>query len=263
MTAPRYASISERITWTTGFHCATDKAVLCALATFADFKTGARARVRRETLSARAGLKLCTVERALHRLERGGWIVAQRRRHRQATEWAINLERLATHWIDASVVESDKVLSRTSAGLEDVSPAPERDREPFSPAPVRDRSPVRTDPLSTRPPARPLEAVPQQLTLNVDRPEAADVWHRVLDRLELKVPRYAFHQWLKGTALVEDAGSVLLVRAARGKGDHEIAALWIQKHFARALAEALAEVRPGARVVFEFAVRREERRQAG
>jgi hypothetical protein len=94
-----YASVPERITWTTGFHNGTDKTVLGALSTFANFETGKGARVRVNKLAARAELEPRTVQRSLHRLEAGGWIVAVRRQNKRATAWDINISRLATTWV--------------------------------------------------------------------------------------------------------------------------------------------------------------------
>jgi hypothetical protein len=104
MSSDRYASVPERITWTTGFRVATDKVVLGALSTFANFETGKGARVRVKKLAARAELKPRTVQRALHRLEADGWIVAVRRQHKGATSWDIQVERLATTWVAMKAV---------------------------------------------------------------------------------------------------------------------------------------------------------------
>jgi len=77
----------------------------------------------------------------------------------------------------------------------------------------------------------------------------------VLTRIELKVNRHTFYTWWSDSVLLEDQGAVLVVRVKNGERDHELAAHWIQKHFARELAESLAAVRPGARVEFRFAAR--------
>jgi hypothetical protein len=98
-----YASVPERITWTTGFRCATDKLVLGALSTFANFETGKGARVSLKKLCARAELQRRTVYRALQRLEADGWIIATRR-HRHATTRDIAIDRLAPHWMVPKVV---------------------------------------------------------------------------------------------------------------------------------------------------------------
>lgn len=99
-----YASVPERITWTSGFHNGTDKIVLGALSMFANFETGKGARVRVNKLAARAELEPRTVQRSLHRLEAGGWIVAVRRQHKRATAWDINVDRLATTWVAMKAV---------------------------------------------------------------------------------------------------------------------------------------------------------------
>jgi hypothetical protein len=116
-----YASVPERITWTTGFRCATDKLVLGALSTFANFETGKGARVRVNKLAARAELPKRTVQRGLHRLEADGWIVAVRRQHKGATAWDIQIDRLATTWVAMKAVgvmssfpQGDKNLNVTS-----------------------------------------------------------------------------------------------------------------------------------------------------
>jgi hypothetical protein len=116
-----YASVPERITWTTGFRLPVDKVVLGALSTFANFETGKGARVRVNKLAARAELKKRTVQRALHRLEADGWIVAVRRQHKGATAWDIQVDRLATTWVAMKAVgvmptfpQGDKFLSVTS-----------------------------------------------------------------------------------------------------------------------------------------------------
>lgn len=111
-----YASVPERITWTTGFRLPIDKIVLGTLSTFASFETGKGARVRVNTLAARAGLEPRTVQRALHRLEVDGWIVAAWRQNKRATKWDIQIDRLATSWVVGGVMPSfpQVTKSRTS-----------------------------------------------------------------------------------------------------------------------------------------------------
>lgn len=99
-----YASVPERITWTTGFRLPVDKVVLGALSTFANFETGKGARVRVKTLAARAQLKPRRVQRSLHHLEADHWIKAVRRQHKGATSWDINVDKLATSWVAMKVV---------------------------------------------------------------------------------------------------------------------------------------------------------------
>lgn len=112
----RYASIPERITWTVGIR-GNDKHLLGVLSTFASFKTGKGARMSIEALVQRSGLPRRTVERRLQRLEAEGWIVAVRRRHKRATIWDINVERLATNWVTPKIVSSDNSLSATDIFL--------------------------------------------------------------------------------------------------------------------------------------------------
>jgi hypothetical protein len=102
--SPRdYASVPERIAWTTGFRIPIDKHVLCALSTFGNFKTGEQARPSVDALVNRSGLERRRVLRSLRRLEQDGWIKAARR-HRHATTYRICVERLATNWVGAKVI---------------------------------------------------------------------------------------------------------------------------------------------------------------
>jgi len=120
MTGRDYASVPERITWTTGFRVPTDKLVLGALSTFANFKTGEGARMSIDALTMRANLPRRTVERALGRLESDEWITAVRR-HRHATTYNICVARLAENWVGAKVVRD---LSATGGG-QTASPTPD------------------------------------------------------------------------------------------------------------------------------------------
>jgi len=113
----RYASVPERITWTAGFHNGVDKHVLGVLSTFANFKTGKGARMSIPALAMRAGMERRRVERALQRLTAGRWVFPHKR-HRHATNWDINLDRLATNWVGAKMVtRADKDLTVNSDGL--------------------------------------------------------------------------------------------------------------------------------------------------
>jgi DNA-binding transcriptional ArsR family regulator len=117
VSSDRYPSVPERITWTTGFRLPVDKAVLGTLSTFANFRTGKHADMWLDTLVARAKMSRSTVLRALQRLEEDGWITA-RRRHRHRTVYDINVDRLATHWMEAKVVGGLSVTGDTQeAGL--------------------------------------------------------------------------------------------------------------------------------------------------
>lgn len=163
MTADRYPSVPERITWTTGFRCATDKHVLGILSTFANFRTGVHADMWLETLVDRAKLPRRTVIRSLRRLEDDGWLTAKRR-HRHRTVYDINVDRLATHWMEAKLVEplsatggtqptdlsatggtqTDRSLSATDDHLSAMGGTQAPDLSATGGTP---RSPVRTDPL--------------------------------------------------------------------------------------------------------------------
>jgi hypothetical protein len=115
-----YASVPERITWTTGFRVPTDKLVLCALSTFANFQTGEGAQPAIATLAARAGLSRSTVQRALHRLEVDQWIAVTARRHRRPTTYRICVERLAENWVGAKVVKRLRVTGDAQEPVENV-----------------------------------------------------------------------------------------------------------------------------------------------
>jgi hypothetical protein len=116
------ASLDERISWTTDFTRPADKAVLQALAFWADYETGANAYPSVERLVARANLPQRTVERSLRRLLDEGRIVVTRRRHRGATTYAIVLERLAASRADARAVPARR--DRLSANVADKTPDP-------------------------------------------------------------------------------------------------------------------------------------------
>jgi len=196
MTPDRYASVPERITWTTGFRVAIDKHVLGTLSAFANFRTGRHADMALDTLVARARVPRRTVIRSLRRLEADGWIVA-RRRHRRPTVYDLCVDRLATHWLEAKLVEAnvnatgDQPTDRTDEFLRatgDRLGATGGTQEPVLSATGGTPSPVRTDPQvdpqrtalragslddgrTDEPTAKPEGAkVPHQLTLGVMGP---------------------------------------------------------------------------------------------
>jgi len=174
----RYASVPERITWTTGFRLPIDKVVLGALSTFANFRTGKHADMYLDTLVDRAHLDRRRVIRSLRRLEADGWIAA-RRRHRRPTIYDICADRLATHWMEAKLVEplsdtrvtqnpclSDTGVTQAAIGLSDtgdrLSDTRVTQEAVLSDTGVTPRSPVREDPLCDhKEPA--LRAVPPDL----------------------------------------------------------------------------------------------------
>jgi len=153
MSSDRYPSVPERITWTTGFRVATDKAVLGFVSTFANFKTGKRADMALETLMQRAQMPRRTLIRSLGRLESDGWIVG-RRRHRRPTVYDICVERLATHWTEAKPIESLGATGGTQEAVENFPLSATGDRlgatggtqDGFLSATGGTPSPVRTDP---------------------------------------------------------------------------------------------------------------------
>lgn len=111
----RYASVPERITWTTGFRHPIDKHVLGVLSTFASFKTGSRADMRLEKLVARANVGRRRVLRSLKRLIEDGFVKAWKR-HRRPTVYDIQLHRLARDWRTPALVP--KSLSSTSSNCD-------------------------------------------------------------------------------------------------------------------------------------------------
>jgi hypothetical protein len=93
-------SIAERIAWTSGQLGAAAVKVLVALWSCGDYETGRNCRPYKSTLVKRSGLSRATVTRTLARLRDptqpgGPWIVASPR-HRHATSYDIQLDRLAT-----------------------------------------------------------------------------------------------------------------------------------------------------------------------
>lgn len=88
-------SIAERIAWTTALGAAETK-VLIALWSCGDYETGRNCRPYVRTIVARAGLSRATVTRILARLRAHGWIVPTSQRHRHATTYDIQIDRLAT-----------------------------------------------------------------------------------------------------------------------------------------------------------------------
>jgi len=74
---------------------------------------------------------------------------------------------------------------------------------------------------------------------------AGDVWGQVLDRLAEKLDRHTFHTWFAHSSLLDDAGDVIEVAVPSALHGE-----WIQKHHHDVVAEALREVRAGARVAF-------------
>lgn len=89
--------IEQRVEWTSGFRCATDKAVLKAMARwFAWRADGTHVRFTIAQLVARSGVPKRSVQRALERLEAGWWIEVTARLNRRPTTYRIVLERLAT-----------------------------------------------------------------------------------------------------------------------------------------------------------------------
>jgi hypothetical protein len=266
-------SIEERIAWTPGLSPVEVK-VLQALARFADYTTGANARPSWQKLVAWSELSRRTVARGLRQLEQHGWIVVTARRHRHPTTYRIRLERLATSPTRAKQVvkatppepgvecqpdtQHGAILGANLAPLE---------CQPDTQDPSALGANLALHPVSGTPsqyPGTPPQQIP--LTMEVTNPEpriptprtstaAADVWTDVLRHIEPKVNRHTFATWWGPSVLVEDQGSVLLVRANNQREQHELAVHWIQKHFAAVLAEALAAVRPGARVEWRFAVR--------
>jgi chromosomal replication initiator protein len=74
----------------------------------------------------------------------------------------------------------------------------------------------------------------------------ANIWDRVLARIEAKVNRHSFYTWFKPTSFVADEGTAIRVRVP-----NSLFRDWLTKHYSTVLAEALDEVeRRGSQVVF-------------
>ena len=68
-------------------------------------------------------------------------------------------------------------------------------------------------------------------------PLARTVWTDMLGRIETKVNRYNFNTWFGLTALVEDTGKRVTVRAL-----NELCRNWLTQHYTGEIREAAAEV---------------------
>lgn len=98
----RPSPLEQRIGWTTGFRCETDKRILTAMARWFCWRAdGTHVRFTVAQLAAKSGIPKRSTERALERLEAGWWIEITARTHRRPTTYRIVLERLATTDPDA------------------------------------------------------------------------------------------------------------------------------------------------------------------
>lgn len=77
-----------------------------------------------------------------------------------------------------------------------------------------------------------------------------DVWAQVLAGLATRITQHAFQSWWTESRLVADRGSLIVVQLVTDPTKYPLFHAWIQKHYAGALADSLAAVRPGARVEF-------------
>jgi chromosomal replication initiator protein len=74
----------------------------------------------------------------------------------------------------------------------------------------------------------------------------ANVWDRVLSRVETKVNRHSYYTWFKPTTFLSDSGSVIAVRVPDALFKD-----WLGKHYSAVLIEALGELgREEAKVEF-------------
>jgi hypothetical protein len=112
-------SLAQRVEWTHGFRCATDKAVLKAMARwFAWRADGRHVRFTVAELAYRAGVPKRSTERALERLEEDWRIEITARTHRRPTTYRIVLERLATADPEALHVTGSPPEWRTNEALD-------------------------------------------------------------------------------------------------------------------------------------------------
>lgn len=126
----RPSIIEQRIEWTTGFRCATDKRVLQTMARwFAWRPDGRDVRFVVTSLARKAGVPKRSTERALERLEADWWIevtVPRRRGSRRPTTYRIVLERLARTDPDAlTIVGSTSATSSATVADEPLDQPPE------------------------------------------------------------------------------------------------------------------------------------------
>lgn len=105
----RLSPIEQRIEWTRGFRCPTDKAVLKAMARWFCWRAdGRNVRFTVAELARKAGVAKRSTERALERLVADWWIEAARiRGSRRPTTYRIVLERLVSADPDALRVADD------------------------------------------------------------------------------------------------------------------------------------------------------------
>lgn len=93
----RLSSIEQRIEWSRGFRCETDKKVLRTIARWYAWRLdGTGVRFTIDGLAEKSGIPKRTIDRALRRLERRQWLEATAHRHRKPTTYRIVVERLAT-----------------------------------------------------------------------------------------------------------------------------------------------------------------------
>jgi hypothetical protein len=97
MTEP--PSLLQRVTWTRGFRCQTDKDVLTALVRWFCFRPdGSNIRPSVAKLAEKSQVPIRSVERALSRLveDPAPFLMATARPHRRPAVYCLNLDRLAT-----------------------------------------------------------------------------------------------------------------------------------------------------------------------
>ena len=75
---------------------------------------------------------------------------------------------------------------------------------------------------------------------------SGNIWEQVLTRIETKVNRHSYYTWFRPTSFVADRGMKLHIRVP-----NPLFSDWLNKHYASAIREALAEVhRQGCEVLF-------------
>jgi hypothetical protein len=245
-------SLAQRVEWTHGFRCATDKAVLKAMARwFAWRADGTNVRFTVAELARKAGVPKRSTERALERLE-ADWrieVTARRRGSRRPTTYRIVGERLASADPDAL----QAVDNRQSGGCQRPTTATVADEVADEPpwrmknapdfdkvADQRSAAEVRTD-TCTRTPSS--EEVRQSGGRSGGRPEHPDVpaflaWaratypqhthgaHLVLDRDR---DGHLVHGLLEHYPLARLQAMTVLCWTIEGDGDPQSHASWIAK----------------------------------
>ncbi len=246
MSAP---SLAQRVDWTGGFRCATDQAVLRAIARWFCYRADGICRpFTVEQLAYKAGVPHRSAARALGRLAEDWRLDVMARRHRQPTRYRIVVERLAMADPDAVAITSSPPEWHANEALDCHSGTQEgewhsRNGPDFDKvARQSTEAAVRTDPGTAAPAEEARHSGSQ-------RPEHADVtrfleWARVtyplhacgaqleveqIDRHGVDRLRYVVHGLLERYGLERLQTMAVTCWTIESDGDPESHASWIAK----------------------------------